>query len=303
MDVVYAEGLSKRYGAVDVVDQLDLAITPGECFGLLGPNGAGKTTTLRMLLGLTPPDRGRLQVLGYPVPAQAREARVRMGVVPQFDNLDPDFTVRENLCNYANYFAVPKAVAARRVAALLEFVALEGRADAAIGALSGGMRRRVTLARALVNEPELVILDEPTTGLDPQARRHVWQQLRQLREAGRTLVLTSHYMEEAQRLCDRVAIMDQGRIVACAPPLSLITTHVSPHVVEVEGPGALDWYTAHASHLAQRVHQSLDGVVLYLDDPQPVLSQLQQTTLRYVHRLADLEDVFLHLTGHALRED
>ncbi|PSQ93382.1 MAG: ABC transporter, partial [Proteobacteria bacterium SW_6_67_9] len=219
--VIRAQGLGKRYGEMTVVDSVDLAVQRGECVGLLGPNGAGKTTTLRMLLGLTHPSAGLLRVLGHAVPEQARAMRARVGVVPQADALDPDFTVRENLVTWASYFGLDGAMG-ERIDELLQFAALEGREHAPVTALSGGMRRRLTLARALVNRPDLIVLDEPTTGLDPQARQHIWQRLRRLRDDGATLILTTHYMEEAERLCDRLAIIDHGRIVAQGRPRDLV---------------------------------------------------------------------------------
>src|ERR1051326_2622782 len=211
--VVEASGLSKLYDGRPVVDAIDLRVERGECFGILGPNGAGKTTTLRMLIGTTPPSAGRLEVLGHPIPDRARVMRRRIGVVPQGDNLDPDFTVTENLAVYGSYFDVSRASAAARIPELLSFAALESKAGAAIHTLSGGMRRRLILARALINEPDLLILDEPTTGLDPQARQLIWQRLRSLLGQDKTLILTTHYMEEAERLCDRLLIMDHGRIL------------------------------------------------------------------------------------------
>ncbi|HYQ92246.1 MAG TPA: ATP-binding cassette domain-containing protein, partial [Candidatus Competibacteraceae bacterium] len=200
--VIKANRLTKRYGAHTVVDAVDIEVQAGECWGLLGPNGAGKTTLLRMVIGTTPPSLGELQVLGYPIPAQASRMRRRIGVVPQKDNLDPDFTVVENLRTYASYFDLKGPVLEQRLEELLVFAALESRRNAPIATLSGGMQRRLSLIRALLNEPELLILDEPTTGLDPQARQVLWQRLRTLRGRGMTLVLTTHYMEEAQRLCD-----------------------------------------------------------------------------------------------------
>ena len=209
-----ARGLRKSYGALEVVCGVDLAVAPGECFGLLGPNGAGKTTTLRLCLGLIEPDAGEIELLGEPVPRRAREARARVGVVPQFDNLDPDFTVAENLLVYGRYFGLSPREVRARIPPLLEFAGLTGRGDAKINTLSGGMKRRLTLARALVNDPQLMFLDEPTTGLDPQARHLIWERLRRLTQEGKTMVLTTHFMEEAERLCHRLAIMDHGRIIA-----------------------------------------------------------------------------------------
>ena len=214
MNVLAARGVRKSYGANEVVSGIDLRVASGECFGLLGPNGAGKTTTLKLCLGLIKPDAGDIELLGEPVPRRAREARARVGVVPQFDNLDPDFTVAENLLVYGRYFAMKSGEVKARIPALLHFAELAGRADSRIAALSGGMKRRLTLARALVNDPQLVVMDEPTTGLDPQARHLIWERLRRLTQEGKTLVLTTHFMEEAERLCHRLAILDNGRIIA-----------------------------------------------------------------------------------------
>ena len=302
MSVLEARRLRKRYGGADVVDGLTLAVQPGECFGLLGPNGAGKTTTLRLCLGLTLADAGEIELLGEPVPARAREARRRVGVVPQFDNLDPDFTVAENLTVYGRYFGIARSEIAARLPALLEFAGLGGRADAAISALSGGMKRRLTLARALVNEPQLVFMDEPTTGLDPQARHLIWERLRRLTHEGRTLVLTTHFMEEAERLCHRLAIMDRGRIIAEGSPRELIAAHIEPQVVEVYGE-ALDAWLAPARALAARVEKAGDTAFLYAADPQPILATLHgRAGISYLHRAATLEDVFLKLTGRDLRD-
>jgi lipooligosaccharide transport system ATP-binding protein len=277
-------------------------VKPGECFGLLGPNGAGKTTTLKLCLGLTHPDSGSIELLGEPVPARARQARARVGVVPQFDNLDPDFTVTENLLVYARYFGLDAKRMRPRVPALLEFAGLAGRGDARIGTLSGGMKRRLTLARALVNEPQLVIMDEPTTGLDPQARHLIWERLRRLTQEGTTLLLTTHFMEEAERLCHRLAIMDRGRIITQGTPRDLIAQHIEPQVVEVHGPGYEAWM-ARARHLAARVERAGDTVFCYAEDVEPVLKDLAgNNDLVYLHRPANLEDVFLKLTGRDLRD-
>lgn len=299
---IYAAGLTKRYAGATVVDGVDLQVPRGECFGLLGPNGAGKTTILRMILGLTPPDGGQLHVLGEPVPARARAMRARMGVVPQIDNLDPDFTVRENLYTYASYHGIGRDAAAPRVAELLDFAALTAKADAPIGALSGGMKRRLTLARALVNDPQLVVLDEPSTGLDPQARQHIWQKLRALQREGRTLLLTTHYMEEAERLCDRLAIMDGGRVIDCDSPAALARSHLEPYVLELRGDEARAWLGASGLSGAARVREVGETVLLYADDPSPVAQALGERGLAYLQRPTNLEDVFLHLTGHDLRE-
>src|SRR5690606_31909831 len=208
MAVLSVRALRKSYGERPVVDGVDFDIRPGECFGLLGPNGAGKTTTLKLCLGLIAPDSGSIELMGYEVPRHAREARHNIGVVPQFDNLDPDFTVIENLIVYGRYFGMEEAVIRARIPALLEFAGLASRGDTRIQTLSGGMKRRLTLARALINDPQLVLMDEPTTGLDPQARHVIWERLRQLRLQGKTILLTTHFMEEAERLCTRLVIMD-----------------------------------------------------------------------------------------------
>jgi lipooligosaccharide transport system ATP-binding protein len=297
--LVATRGLCKHYAGRAVVDHLDLVVREGECFGLLGPNGAGKTTILRMLLGLTPPDSGAIEVLGEPIPQRARSARQQIGIVPQFDSLDPDFTVRENLVTYASYFGLRGAEIEDRIAELLVFAHLEGREQVAIAELSGGMKRRLTLARALINRPRLVVLDEPTTGLDPQARHHIWQRLRELRDAGTTLIMTTHYMEEAERLCDRLAILDAGRIVASGTPRALIAEHIEPHVLELTGAGADTWDAPDGGF---RVHRVGDLTLIYTAKPRALLEQLDATDQRYLHRPANLEDVFLKLTGHDLRD-
>ena len=302
MSVLAAHGLRKSYGAEEVVCGVDLDVAPGECFGLLGPNGAGKTTTLKLCLGLIEPDAGTIELLGEPVPRRAREARSRVGVVPQFDNLDPDFTATENLLVYARYFGLAPQSMRERVPRLLEFAGLAGRAEARINTLSGGMKRRLTLARALVNDPQLVIMDEPTTGLDPQARHLIWERLRRLVAEGKTLLLTTHFMEEAERLCHRIAIMDRGRIIAQGTPRSLIAEHIEPQVVEVHGPGHEAWM-ARAAAAAPRVERAGDTVFCYAADVEPVLKSLAgQSELAYLHRPANLEDVFLKLTGRDLRD-
>jgi lipooligosaccharide transport system ATP-binding protein len=302
MSALQARALRKSYGALEVVSGLDLEVAPGECFGLLGPNGAGKTTTLRLCLGLTHPDGGEIELLGEPVPARAREARRRIGVVPQFDNLDPDFTVAENLLVFGRYFGMPAAEVRAKVPGLLEFAGLGGREDARINTLSGGMKRRLTLARALINDPQLVFMDEPTTGLDPQARHLIWERLRRLTQEGKTIVLTTHHMEEAERLCHRLAIMDRGRLIAAGSPRELIAAHIEPQVVEVHGNGFEAWMER-ARGLAPRVERAGDTVFVYATDVAPVLADLRQhPELSYLHRPASLEDVFLKLTGRDLRD-
>jgi lipooligosaccharide transport system ATP-binding protein len=302
MSVLSARALRKSYGALEVVAGVDLEVERGECFGLLGPNGAGKTTTLKLCLGLADPDAGAIALLGEPVPKRAREARLRVGVVPQFDNLDPDFTVTENLLVYARYFGLSGGDMRERVPQLLDFAGLSGRGEARISALSGGMKRRLTLARALVNDPQLVVMDEPTTGLDPQARHLIWERLRRLTAEGKTLLLTTHFMEEAERLCHRLAIMDRGRIVVQGTPRRLIAEHIEPQVVEVHGQDVDAWVKTARGQCA-RVERAGDTVFCYAADVDPVLRKLAgQSELVYLHRPANLEDVFLKLTGRDLRD-
>ncbi len=301
--VLSACNLRKSYGDQVVVDGLTVSIQRGECFGLLGPNGAGKTTTLRLMLGLIEPDAGELNLLDHPVPQQARAARLRVGVVPQMDNLDPDFTVTENLLVYGRYFGMSDKAIEARLPELLEFANLTHKRDAKVPTLSGGMKRRLTLARALVNDPEVLFLDEPTTGLDPQARHLIWQRLRELTARGKTLLLTTHFMDEAERLCHRLAVMDNGRIISEGSPRELIERNIEPQVVEVFGEQAAAWAQGHATRHAQRFEVSGETVFCYVDDAQPLLRELQQHPhLRYLHRPANLEDVFLKLTGREMRE-
>jgi lipooligosaccharide transport system ATP-binding protein len=301
--VIRAEGLIKNYGDHRVVDGVSLDIRRGECFGLLGPNGAGKTTTLRLLLGLIAPDGGRLDLLGHDVPNHAREARLRVGVVPQMDNLDPDFTVTENLMVYGRYFGMRDGEIEARLPELLEFANLTLKKDAKVPTLSGGMKRRLTVARALVNDPDVIFLDEPTTGLDPQARHLIWQRLRELTARGKTLLLTTHFMDEAERLCHRLAVMDEGRVISQGSPRELIADNIEPQVIEVFGEHAAAWADEHAGHHAQRFEVSGETAFCYVKDAQPLLNELQQQPqLRYLHRPANLEDVFLKLTGREMRE-
>ena len=303
MTVLAARGIRKSYGGREVVAGLDLALGRGECYGLLGPNGAGKTTTLRMLLGLTHPDEGTIDLLGHPVPQAAREGRIRVGVVPQVDNLDPDFTVRENLVVYGRYFGLREREMEARIPKLLEFATLESRATSRIQELSGGMKRRLVLARALVNDPELIFLDEPTTGLDPQARHQMWERLRLLLRQGKTILLTTHFMDEAERLCDRLMIIDHGRSLAEGTPAALIAAHIEPEVVEVYGEGVEAWFAAHGQRLSERAEVHGETAFCYLRDPAPVVENLRAfPRLRFLHRRANLEDLFLKLTGREMRE-
>ncbi|BDD91421.1 Nod factor export ATP-binding protein I [Pandoraea sp. NE5] len=295
--------LCKAYDGRPVVDHLSLRVAPGECFGLLGPNGAGKTTTLRMLLGLVTPDSGEIRLGGLSVPRQAPQARRRVGVVPQFDNLDPDFTVRENLAVFGRYFGLSSAELRERVPALLAFARLESKADARVSQLSGGMKRRLTLARALINNPDVLVLDEPTTGLDPQARHLIWERLKSLMNEGKTILLTTHFMEEAERLCHRLCVIDAGRKIAEGTPPELVAREIGCDVVEVFGdvPQAL---LARLTPLADRIETSGETHFCYVRDAVPVVAALQeQPGVRYLHRRANLEDVFLKLTGREMRDD
>jgi len=301
--VLSVVGLRKSYGDNEVVRGLDFAIGRGECFGLLGPNGAGKTTTLRCCLGLTHPNAGTITLIGKPVPKAAREARVRVGVVPQMDNLDPDFTVVENLRIYGRYFRVPDALLDERIPRLLEFAGLSTKGASSIRTLSGGMKRRLTLARALINDPELLILDEPTTGLDPQARHLIWDGLRQLLTQGKTILLTTHFMDEAERLCSRLAVIDHGRMIACDTPRALIAAHVEPEVIEVYGDEARAWADARGRQLVERLELAGETAFCYARDAAPLLADLAtQNSVRYLHRPANLEDLFIKLTGRELRD-
>ncbi|MFN0300183.1 MAG: ATP-binding cassette domain-containing protein [Burkholderiales bacterium] len=303
MAILTVKAIQKSYGAGPVVRGVSFAIEKGECFGLLGPNGAGKTTTLRLCLGLTKPDSGTIELDGHPIPAQARQARHRVGVVPQFDNLDPDFTVEENLFVFARYFGLPESEVRPRIPALLEFAGLEGRAHEPIASLSGGMKRRLTLARALVNDPAVLVLDEPTTGLDPQARHLIWERLRRLRTEGKTIILTTHFMEEAERLCSHVAVMDNGTLIATDTPRGLIRAHIEPQVVEVHGEGVVEWARAAAPPLAKRVELVGETAFCYVDAVDRIAANLAgHPALAYLHRPANLEDVFLKLTGRDLRD-
>ena len=304
---VQAHGLEKRYGSFRAVAGVDFAIERGECFGFLGPNGAGKTSTMRMMAAVSPPSAGTLTVLGLDPVRAGKQIRGRIGVCPQSDNLDPDLPVRDNLLVYGHYFPQSKQVTARRADELLEFVALGEKKKAAISELSGGMKRRLVIARALVNEPELLLLDEPTTGLDPQARHLIWQKLRELAERGVTMVLTTHYMDEAERLCDRLVIMDGGKILAVGPPRALIDEHVGAEVFEATVPDArlpelcegIDF-----GALAPERHGDSLGVHLGRRSElgEKLVERARGLGLRYLLRNATLEDVFLKLTGRDLTE-
>jgi lipooligosaccharide transport system ATP-binding protein len=301
--ILRVSGLVKSYGGQRAVDGLDFEVARGECFGLLGPNGAGKSTTLKLALGLAQPDAGSIELLGLPVPLRAREARLRVGVVPQNDALDPDFTVAENLLVFGRYFGQPDAVTRGRIDMLLDFAQLAPKRDAKIQELSGGMRRRLTIARALINDPDVLFLDEPTTGLDPQARHLIWERLKRLIAQGKTILLTTHFMDEAERLCDRLMIVDHGRRVAQDSPAALIRSEIEPHVIELHGPGLAAWLALAPGLGCERLEMVGETAFAYCRDPERALSSLaNQEGLRTLHRPANLEDVFLKLTGRDLRD-
>ena len=303
MPLLRIDHLRKTYGSAVVVDDLSLHIEPGVCLGLIGPNGAGKTTTVRLSLGLAVPDSGTIEAFGLPIPERAREAKARIGVVTQFDSLDPDFTCAENLRVYGRYFGLSKAVIEARVPQLLEFAALQSKAGAKPGELSGGMKRRLSLARALINDPDLLLLDEPTTGLDPQARHLMWERLQSLLRQGKAILLTTHFMDEAERLCHRLLVLDHGRKIAEGTPRGLIAEHLESDVVEVYGPGAAELGQRHAA-LAERIESSGESVFFYLHDARPLLQALSRSSdVRTLHRPANLEDLFLKLTGRQIRDD
>ncbi len=299
--IIEAQALTKRYGDLVAVDGIDFEVHKGECFGVLGPNGAGKTTTVRMVQAVSPLTSGSLRVLGHDITHHGPQVRARSGACHQENNLDPDFSVRENLVVYARYFNITGPVATKRADELLRFMGLSERADSRIEELSGGMKRRLMLARALVNNPELLSLDEPTTGLDPQARHQVWRRVRRLRDEGVTILLTTHYMDEAARLCDRLIIIEHGKIVTEGSPADLVQRHVGRSVVEVVGGQGLDalvddndWDAEHAG----------DRLLIYGADGEWVYREVMKVAKpdECTLRMANLEDVFLRLTGHELRE-
>ena len=305
--LLHVAGLHKRYGDSTVVDDLSFEIAPGECLGVIGPNGAGKTTTIRMCLGLTAPDGGTIEAVnGLQMPRDALAIKARWGVVSQFDTLDPDFSCAENLVVYGRYFGLSRSQILPRVPGLLEFAALSHKANAKPGELSGGMRRRLSLARALVNDPQLLLLDEPTTGLDPQARHLMWERLQVLLQQGKSILLTTHFMDEAERLCSRLLVLDHGRKIAEGKPRDLIAEHLEPDVVEVYGQGAVALAEApELEAMAARVEVSGETVFFYTQDARRLLDALVtgHAGLRTFHRPANLEDLFLKLTGRQIRED
>ncbi len=304
--------LTKRFGEATVVNGVSFQIQAGECLGIIGPNGAGKTTTLRMLLGLTTPDSGQVDVFGLRMPDQSSEIKSRLGVVSQFDSLDPDFTCEENLRVYGRYFGLASSVLDERIPNGLAFAALSHKAKSRPGDLSGGMKRRLSLARALINDPALLFLDEPTTGLDPQARHLMWERLQQLLKLGKSILLTTHFMDEAERLCDRLLVLDHGQVIAEGTPRELIKTHLEPEVVELFGEDAVALVQGQLSQdqsgqalqsLADRTEFSGETVFFYTQNAKPLLEALMaHPHLHSLHRPANLEDLFLKLTGRHIRE-
>jgi lipooligosaccharide transport system ATP-binding protein len=305
--LIHARGLVKRFGSFTAVDGIDFDLERGEAFGFLGPNGAGKSSTMRMIGCVSPPSAGELSILGLDPLTDGIQIRARLGVVPQEDTLDSELTVRENLLIYGRYFGLPRDVIRERTARLLDFVELSDRADDQVEPLSGGMKRRLTIARSLINEPDIMLLDEPTTGLDPQARHVVWDRLFRLKQRGVTLVLTTHYMDEAEQLCDRLVVMDAGKIAAGGSPRELIERYSTPEVLELRFDPADHQQAAEklAGVPAQRREVLADRVLLYVVDGDAALAAVRGyglEPLTSLVRRSTLEDVFLHLTGRQLGE-
>jgi lipooligosaccharide transport system ATP-binding protein len=302
--MVAARDLTKRFGEFTAVDGIDLEVAKGESFGFLGPNGAGKSSTMRMIACVSPRTGGSLSVLGADPDAEGPRIRARLGVVPQTDNLDNELTVRQNLQVYGRYFGYSRDYCKAKATELLDFAQLTERANADVEPLSGGMKRRLTIARSLVNDPELLLLDEPTTGLDPQARHLLWDRLFRLKQQGTTLILTTHYMDEAEQLCDRLVVMDTGRIVAEGSPLQLIRDHSTREVLELRfAPDQQAKHVEALAPLAGRVEELPDRLLLYTDDGESALSEAHRLGIRPVSSLvrrSSLEDVFLRLTGRSL---
>ena len=301
-----ARDLKKSYGDFQAVKGVNFEVYRGECFGFLGPNGAGKTSTMKMIYGAAIPTGGELTVAGLDVTQYERDVKRHIGVVPQENNLDDDLGVKENLLVYGRYFDLPKKVILQRAEELLDFVQLTDKADAEVEQLSGGMKRRLLIARALINDPEIVVLDEPTTGLDPQARHLVWERLRRLADEGKTLILTTHYMEEATQLCDRLVIMEGGRIVTEGSPKRLIEEHVSPQVLEFRGrDGSLEKLREIVEAEADAVERAGEALLVYTSDADALLETVRGSGVEVentVYRQAGLEDVFLRLTGRSLTD-
>jgi lipooligosaccharide transport system ATP-binding protein len=304
--LVRARGLTKRFPGLTAVDHVDFDVHAGEAFGFLGPNGAGKTSAMKMIGCASPISEGELRVMDMDPRTQADRIKARLGVIPQLDNLDAELTVRENLLMYARYFGLSRELAGQRAGDLLAFVQLSERADAHVESLSGGMKRRLTIARSLINEPDLLLLDEPTTGLDPQARHVIWDRLYRLKRRGVTLLLTTHYMDEAEQLCDRLVVMDQGKIVAEGSPRQLIEQYATREVLELRideaSRGTLDGGLADPSVRTERL---ADRLLLYTEDGERALEQVRRRGIAYESafvRRSTLEDVFLRITGRSLIE-
>jgi len=302
--LVEARHLTKRFGTLTAVDDIDFEVHPGEAFGFLGPNGAGKSSTMRMIAAVSPVTEGHLRVLGLDPATHGPEIRNRLGVVPQEQNLDEELSVYENLLIYGRYFGLPKKVIDERVAELLAFAQLQERRDSRVEPLSGGMKRRLIIARGLINQPDMLILDEPTTGLDPQARHLLWDRLYRLKQQGVTLIITTHYMDEAEQLCDRLVIMDKGKIVAAGSPRDLIAQHSTREVLELRFPvGLRDEMLSRLEDVARRTEILPDRVLLYSDDADEsavLLASRGVMPESTVSRRSTLEDVFLRLTGRSL---
>ena len=311
--LVKASGLTKKFKDLTAVAGISFEIRPGECFGFLGPNGAGKTTTVKMIHCVSPVTAGELTVLGIPASVDDRQIKKITGYISQENNLDTDLTVHENLMIFSEFFDVPRAEAKRRVRELLRFVELEGKAKSKVDELSTGMKRRLTIARALLNDPKLVIADEPTTGLDPQARHLIWQRLRRLKSQGVTLILTTQYMEEAQQLCDRIVIMDKGKILKEGRPDRLITEEIGQEVIEIQMPAEKDawfldqlkgWVAGGSGGQAYQHERVGDTLYLYCRDGHGLRQKISELDLpKVITRAASLEDVFLKLTGRSLGEE
>jgi lipooligosaccharide transport system ATP-binding protein len=303
--LIVARGLTKRFGDLTAVDAIDFDVRPGETFGFLGPNGAGKSSTMRMIGAVSPRSDGELSVFGLDPAEHGPEIRERLGVVPQLDNLDFELTVWENLLVYGRFFGLPTQTIKERAAELLEFLQLTERSSSKIEPLSGGMKRRVTIARALINEPDLMLLDEPTTGLDPQARHAVWDRLYRLKQRGVTLVLTTHYMDEAEQLCDRLVVMDRGRIVAEGSPRELISRHVPRDVVELRLGARSDGHAEKLDGIGDRVEVLADRVLIGTGDGDATVDAVHERGIEpesLLVRRSTLEDVFLAITGRSLIE-
>ena len=304
--LIHARGLTKRFGEFTAVDAIDFDVAPGESFGFLGPNGAGKTSTMRMIGCVSPLSGGTLSILGLDPTTHGPQIRARLGVVPQQDTLDTELSVRENLLIYGRYFGLTRAECAKRADELLDFAQLVEKSSDQVEHLSGGMKRRLTIARSLINEPDVLLLDEPTTGLDPQARHLLWDRLYRLKQRGVTLVLTTHYMDEAEQLCDRLVVMDKAKIVAEGSPRSLIEQYSTREVTELRFPvGVLETLDGHLDGLAERIERLPDRVLLYADDGEATVAAAHARGLQpeqVLVRRSSLEDVFLRLTGRSLVE-